>query len=223
MNIFIAGGTGYMGRALIPELLCRGHSVRALVRAGSESKLPPGCAVVSGNALDSSTFRAEVAGADTWVHLIGVAHPSPAKAAEFRNVDLVSVRAAVEAAQTAAIRHFVYLSVAQPAPVMKAYLEVRAECEALIRAAGFNATFLRPWYVLGPGHRWPVLLKPLYWLFERIPGQGEAARLLGLCTLAEMTEALLWAIENPPEGIRVLDVAAIRGAGESMARAIAGR
>ena len=93
---------------------------------------------------------------------------------------------------------------------MKAYVDVRAECEALIRAGGFNATFLRPWYVLGPGHRWPVVLKPLYWLFEQIPGSSETARRLGMVTLEQMTAALLWAVENQPEGARILDVGAIR-------------
>ena len=46
---------------------------------------------------------------------------------------------------------------------------MRSEGEALIRAAGLNATILRPWYVLGPGHRWPVVLIPAYWLAERLP------------------------------------------------------
>jgi uncharacterized protein YbjT (DUF2867 family) len=39
MNVFIAGATGYIGRHLVPELLQRGHTVRALVRRGSEGKL----------------------------------------------------------------------------------------------------------------------------------------------------------------------------------------
>ena len=54
--IFITGGTGYMGRSLIPLLAQRGHSVRALARKGSESRLPPGCAPVVGDALDEVSF-----------------------------------------------------------------------------------------------------------------------------------------------------------------------
>ena len=42
-RVFITGGTGYVGRPLINLLLGRGHAVRALVRPGSEKKLPPGC------------------------------------------------------------------------------------------------------------------------------------------------------------------------------------
>jgi uncharacterized protein YbjT (DUF2867 family) len=221
-TIFLAGGTGYMGRRLIPELLARGNEVRALVRLGSEGKLPPGCRPVPGNALDSASFAAGVAGADTWVHLIGVAHPAPWKGDQFRAVDLASVRAAVAAAAPAGVRHFVYVSVAQPAPMMRAYIEVRAECEVLIRAAGLNATFVRPWYVLGPGHRWPLLLQPAYWLLEQLPTTREAARRLGLVTLDQMIAALTWSVENPAPGVRVLSVSEIRQAPSLKSRCCAG-
>jgi uncharacterized protein YbjT (DUF2867 family) len=89
-DIFITGGTGYMGRRLIVQLLARGHRVRALVRPGSEGKLPAGCAPVIGSALDRNSYENEVGGSDTFVQLVGVAHPRPAKAAEFRRIDLVA-------------------------------------------------------------------------------------------------------------------------------------
>lgn len=75
-----------------------------------------------------------------------------------------------------------------------------------------SATFLRPWYVLGPGHRWPYALIPFYWLLERLPGTRETARRLGLVTLPQMIAALVDAIENPADGIRIVDVPAIRRA-----------
>jgi len=213
-KIFIAGGTGYMGRRLVAELLKRGHSVRALVRKGSEGKLPPGCAAVVGDALVKESYAREVraadAPADTFVQLVGVSHPNPSKADEFRAVDLASARAAVSAAVEAGIQHFVYVSVAQPAPVMKAYVAVRGECEEIIRKSGLNATILRPWYVLGPGHRWPYLLVPLYWLFERLPGTRESARRLGLVSIDQMVRALVGAVEHPYQGIRILGVPDIR-------------
>jgi len=215
-KIFITGGTGYMGRRLVAELLKRGHSVRALVRKGSEGKLPPGCAAVAGDALVKESYAREVraadAPADTFVQLVGVSHPNPSKADEFRAVDLASARAAVSAAVEAGIQHFVYVSVAQPAPVMKAYVAVRGECEEIIRKSGLNATILRPWYVLGPGHRWPYLLVPLYWLFERLPGTRESARRLGLVSIDQMVRALVGAVEHPCQGIRILGVPDIRQA-----------
>jgi uncharacterized protein YbjT (DUF2867 family) len=165
-HVFVTGGSGYMGQRLIPRLLERGHQVRALVRSGSEKKLPAGCVPVIGNALDSTTYASQIAPAHAFVQLVGVAHPSPARAAAFRAIDLPSGLGAVAAAKAAGIHHFVYLSVAHPAPMMKAYIAVRSECEAAIHSSGLNATILRPWYVLGPGHWWPYLLLPAYKVAE---------------------------------------------------------
>jgi uncharacterized protein YbjT (DUF2867 family) len=152
----VTGGTGYLGRPLITAVVERGHTVRALIREESRNRLPAGCLAIAGNPLDESTYATQIRPADT------LAHPSPAKAAQFRNVDMASAGAAIRAAIAADIRHFVYLSVAQPAPMMKAHVEVRTECEAMIRQSGLNSTMLRPWYVLGPGHRWPYALRPMY-------------------------------------------------------------
>jgi uncharacterized protein YbjT (DUF2867 family) len=199
-----------LGQALIPALLARGHRVRAMARAGSAQRLPPGAEPVIGNALDDATFADAIAPADTLVHLIGTPHPNPAKAASFRSVDLVSVDAALAAAQAANIRHFVYVSVAQPAPVMKSYVAVRAAGEARIRASGIPATFVRPWYVLGPGHRWAYALLPLYAVLERLSATRETAMRLGMVTLAQMTRALVQTVELGANGLRTLEVPAIK-------------
>jgi uncharacterized protein YbjT (DUF2867 family) len=143
---------------------------------------------------------------------VGVAHPSPSKTLEFVDIDLRSAREAILAAQGEHVRHFVYVSVAQPAPAMKSYAMVRAACESAIREAGLNATILRPWYVLGPGHWWPLALVPFYKIAEVIPGLAEGAKRLGLVKIDEMLAALMRAVENPPEGIRIVDVPAIRAA-----------
>jgi uncharacterized protein YbjT (DUF2867 family) len=209
-SVFVTGGTGYMGSRLIPLLVQRGHQVKALVRQGSEKKLPDSITRVTGDALKNGSYTEQVRGADTFVHLIGVPHPSPAKAKEFREIDFVSAQVAVRAARDAGIRHFVYLSVAHPAPRMHAFIEVRSECEAMIRASGMPATFLRPWYVLGPGHRWPYALIPFYWLLGRLPATKQSAQRLGLVRLSQMINALVWSVENPVNGIRIMDVPDIR-------------
>jgi hypothetical protein len=69
---------------------------------------------------------------------------------------------------------------------------------------------VRPWYVLGPGHRWPAALVPLYAILERLPATREGARRLGLVTRSQLTAALVHAVEHAPAAVRVLDVPAIR-------------
>ena len=182
------------------------------MRPESVGRAPAGVTAVVGNALDASTFAAAVTPADTIVHLVGTPHPSPSKAAEFQRVDLPSVRASVEAARRAQAAHLVYVSVAHPAPVMHAYIEVRSAGERAITEAGLTATILRPWYVLGPGHRWPYVLLPFYLLARLIPSKRESALRLGLVTLRQMVDALVRAVENPaPAGsVRIVEVPEIR-------------
>jgi len=208
-RVFVAGGTGYLGRAAAPPLLARGHRLTMLVRPGSERRVPAGVEAVAGNALDPAAY---VHGPDdTLLLLVGTPHPAPWKGAQFEAVDFTAGRAAATALRTRPARHVVYLSVAHPAPSMHAYWQVRARVEALLAATKVPATFLRPWYVLGPGHRWAVLLQPLYWLAERVPASRDTARRLGLVTLPQMVAALVAAVEDPPaSGTRAVEVPLIR-------------
>jgi len=207
-----------MGTRVIPTLVARGHRVRALTRAASRGRVPAGAEPIVGNALDAASIATALRPEDTLLHLVGTPHPSPAKAKEFVDVDLQSVRAAVEAARAAGVSHIVYVSVAQPAPVMRAFLAVRAEGERLIRESGVAATILRPWYVLGPGHRWPYALLPLYAVMRLVPRFRDGAERLGLVTIRQMLAAMVNAVESSPRAgeVRVLAVPDIRASGKAL-------
>jgi uncharacterized protein YbjT (DUF2867 family) len=85
---------------------------------------------------------------------------------------------------------------------MRAYIAARVEAEDAIRESGLTATILRPWYVLGPGRRWPILLGPI---LRRVSPR------LSLVTVEQMVAALADAVEHPPEGVRIVEVPEIRG------------
>jgi uncharacterized protein YbjT (DUF2867 family) len=211
-KVAVTGATGYIGRRLMPALMARGHEVRAIVRPGSERRVIDGIASTALDVFSEPELSNALEGWDTVVHLIGTPHPNPSKAAEFERVDLASIRACARAAARAGVKNFVYVSVAQPAPVMEAYLAVRAEGERILSTTGMATTILRPWYVLGPGHRWPIVLVPLYALAELVPVWREGARRLGLVSLEQMVNALVHAVEQPPQSgaQRILGVPDIR-------------
>jgi uncharacterized protein YbjT (DUF2867 family) len=205
-HVFVTGGTGYVGRPLLCSLRRRGHFVSALARQESFDRLPSGIHGVLGDALKPETYVERVPKGSTFVHLVGVAHPSPHKASQFESIDLASVRASLQVAQAAQVGHFIYLSVAHPAPVMQAYVAARVEAERLIAASAIPATVLRPWYVLGPGHRWPYLLLPMYWLAQCLTSTRSTAHRLGLVTRAQMVAALVRSVETASTGVRVIEV-----------------
>jgi NAD(P)-dependent dehydrogenase (short-subunit alcohol dehydrogenase family) len=142
-TVFITGGTGFIGRNLIIQLLRRDYVVRALVRTGSEHKLPVGCKPILGDVLDKNSFVSQIAPAETFIQLVGVTHPNPAEKDEFRAIDLGSARAAIEAAREAGIKHFVYVSVSQPAPVMISEGTAQGKRKGLTRRASNEGGCLR--------------------------------------------------------------------------------
>ena len=75
---------------------------------------------------------------------------------------------------------------------------------------------------MGPGHRWPALLIPLYAVASLVPSLRDGATRLGLVSLAQMVRALMEAVERdvPPGTQAVLDVARIRASAASVARGV---
>jgi uncharacterized protein YbjT (DUF2867 family) len=200
--VFVAGGTGYIGKRLIKILLTQGYHVTALAREQSVKKLPEGCKVVMGSPFDASTYVNSIPEDCVFVHLVGVAHPGPKKKEQFYSIDLPSLKVSVEAAKQAKAKHFVYMSVAQsPTKVMGDYQEARRQGEEAVLASGLTSTFIRPWYVVGAGHYWPLSFQPVFKLLEIIPKTSAKAKALALVSLKQMLRTLNAVVINSPKEI----------------------
>ena len=209
-RIFLTGSTGYLGRALSTALLERGHRVDALCRPAARQRLIPGLAPVIGDPLDAESYARVLEPDHVVVHLVGTPRPAPWKAESFERVDFGSVQQLATAVRERPVAHIIYVSVAHPAPVMHAYQDARRRAEDVLQCTGLPLTILRPWYVLGPGHRWPVLLQPFYALAERVPSLRDGAHRLGLVTLGQMVSTLVHAVGSAGAQTRILGVSEIR-------------
>jgi len=210
-SIFITGGTGYIGKRLIRSLIERGHRVLALVRKESESKVPPGCEIIIADPFDQNTFKEHIPKDSVFIQLLGVSHPSPAKAEQFKQIDLRSVKASADAASFAGASHFIYVSVSMtPTKIMEAYQHIRRVGEEYCISKNLNCTFIRPWYVLGPGHRWPVILLPFYGIASLVLKWKKKVEGMSLVTISQMINALIKAVESGPEKIRMIEIADIK-------------
>ncbi len=210
-SVFITGATGYMGKRLVKALLNDGYRVIALTRKGSEHKLPVGTEKIIANPFDALSFQEFVPPSCVFIQLLGVSHPSPRKAKQFREIDLRSVKTSADASSFAGISHFIYVSVTMsPTKIMYDYQQVRKEGEQYCLSKNLNCTFVRPWYVLGPGHWWPVILLPFYGLAELVPSWKKAARAQGLVTIKQMLDTLAHAVAEEPVPQKIYEIADIR-------------
>ena len=208
MNVFVTGGTGYIGTRLIAALVRRGDSIRAVVRRGSEKKLPAGVRAVVADPLQLDSYTADISPGDTVVHLIGVPHPSPAKAKQFR--EMTGFDSGCGQGGRRCRRPPLCLSErCPPAPVMKAFIAVRQRAK-IARATGIPSTSVRPWYVLGPGHWWPYPLCHFSGSPNACPEPGIRPGVSGLVTVRQLVAALVWAVENGSDGFQIIDVPTIR-------------
>jgi uncharacterized protein len=72
MNIFMTGGTGFLGTALTSAFIGQNHTVTILSRsAGKPKRLPPQVSLVQGNPVEKGAWQERVAAHDVIVNLAG--------------------------------------------------------------------------------------------------------------------------------------------------------
>ena len=211
-TVFITGATGFMGRNLTAQLLRRDYVVRALVRTGSEHKLPGSCKPIHGDVLAKDTFRFTNRSSRN-VHSTRWRNASKSR----EKGRIPCRRSGLGAAHRSGARG------RDQALCLRQRGAARTGDEVLhcrTRRSGKNDSRkrhecydLRPWYVLGPGRRWPLILQPMYWLMERIPSTRESAQRLGLVTIEQTVVTLVQSVETPAQGVRILGVPEIRKLG----------
>lgn len=198
--ILITGGTGFVGRALVRQLFDSGYPVRTLLRPSPRTpRLPKGVPVevaVVGLG-DVRGLRAALRDVETVIHLAGAEHEG--RNANLLGTDIQGTRNLAEAAKSAGVNRFIYLSHigadrASAYPVHKA----KGIAEEHIRKAGVPHTIVRSSIIYGPEDHFTTNLAKLLRrapIFFPIPGDGQT-RIQPLW-VEDLVTCLLWAMENP--------------------------
>ena len=160
-TIFITGATGLVGGHAAEEALRRGHRVRALVRASSDTRWLDqlGVEKVPGDLEDAESLRRGVAGAD-WVFNCAAKVGDWGTLAEFRRLNVDALRLLLDAACDAQVERFVHVSslgvyegrdhhgtdetVPPAASSLDAYTRSKTEAEALVLKYHKGARCPRP-------------------------------------------------------------------------------
>jgi len=109
---FVTGATGFLGRAIVEELVASGRPVRALVRSDVAAKklMAIGAEPVRGDVLDRSALEAGLAGCDAVYHAAGVNAFCLRDPRPLFDVNVAGSRTVAEAAAAAGVSKLVYTS-----------------------------------------------------------------------------------------------------------------
>ncbi len=154
--ILVSGGTGFVGSAVVKELLRRAEKVAALGRDADKIRRCLGAGVEPrvGDVRDPGTLASAMQGVDVVVNAVQFPN-SPIENRRhgwtFEEVDLKGTRNQVDAAKAAGVRRFVYVSgVGAAKESDRHWFRYKWEAEKYLRDSGLEWVIVRPTWIFGP-------------------------------------------------------------------------
>ncbi len=176
MDVVVTGGTGRLGRRVVPRLREAGHTVRSMSRRGT------GPGGVRGDLATGFDLRPALAGAEVVVHAGSDPRGDPWQ------VDVAGTRRLVESVDRDRLRHLVYVSIVGVDRVPYGYYRAKFAAEQVLLASGLPVTLLRVTQfhdfvdeLLGTARRGPVLPVPMGWQVQPVDVDEVAAQVIEVC------------------------------------------
>lgn len=187
MVALVTGGGGFLGGAIVRQLLARGDRVRSVSRGRYPALEALGVEQVQGDLAEADVAARAVAGCDVVFHVAARAGVA-GRYADYHRANFVATRNLIDACRAVGVRRLVYTSspsvvfdgrdleganesLPYPPHYKAAYPRTKAEAERLVLAANDEAlatVALRPHLIWGPGDNH---------LVPRILARGRAGKL----------------------------------------------
>lgn len=180
-NIFVLGGTGFVGRHVVQKLVKQGYAVTVATRRVSNARdlqTLPTVTIAEVNVHDRAALQSALAGHDAVVNLVAILHGSEAA---FRKVHIDLPATLVQAAVAAGVPRLVHISALganpqQPDAAPSHYLRSKSRGELALSHPALAASVLRPSVIFGAEDKFLNLFAQLQQVFPFMPLAGASAR-----------------------------------------------
>jgi uncharacterized protein YbjT (DUF2867 family) len=208
-RVFVTGGTGFVGRAVVAALRSEGHAVRCLVRRGSERDLRGLEAIerIEGDVTVRQGLDVDIAGCDAVVHLVGIIREHPGSGVTFERIHHQATLNVLDAAAAAGVRRYVHMSALGTRPGARSrYHQTKCAAEEAVRASGMAWTIFRPAVIYGKGDGFITMLAGMVRRLPVVPVIGTGRQRLQPVPVEQVAEGFARAVTMPATAKRVFEV-----------------
>ncbi len=200
MKVFVTGATGFVGRAVLRQLLAAGHQARCLVRKGSEDKLPAtaGIEVRHGDATEAASLQGMIEGCDAVIHLVGIIREFPAKGVTFERLHVEATRNLIEATKAQGVKRYLHMSANGASPQGSTpYHRTKWQAEEAVRGSGLDWTIFRPSLIFGRDGEFVTTLAELIRKLPAVPVFGDGQYRLAPVAVEDVAKSFAAALGLP--------------------------
>ena len=210
MNVFVTGGSGFVGEAVLEQLHATGHRCRLLVRHPHARPVQVavahyGLELHHGDVTDPSSLAGALTGIEAVIHLVGII--SEAGQATFERVHVEGTRNLLAAALAAGVGRFVHMSALGTRPhAVSRYHKSKWAAEELVRGAALDSTLFRPSLIFGPHDQFVNLFSRLIRFSPVVPLLGNPGARFQPVAVETVAAAFVRCLSQPGSVGRTFDL-----------------
>lgn len=200
MQVFVTGGSGFVGQEMLRQLVAAGHGVRVLLRAGSQGKLRQfeRIEIIPGDVTEPSTLEGVLEGCDAVIHLVGIIREIPSRGVTFQRLHVEATKNILAAAGRQKVARFVHMSANGAREIAGTpYHRTKWQAEQAVRDSGLAWTIFRPSLIYGRHDQFITMLAEQVRKLPLVPVIGDGRYCLSPVAVEDVARSFVTALELP--------------------------